>query len=709
MDEKMLKSEYKKLDKSIAINTLLSFGRGCYYNPKTQKQSKNIEDLLSKKDIDDKNYTIFSKGSFSYNYAFAATTRLSTDGNILFVNIFTIYLKAIKENLPTWTHRMTFAISKNKEIFQTISIIREPETYSWFSYKATNCFMESKQYSYSEMSNKTSKLFKTRLFSFEPLSYFLKDKNITYPENIDSYKEFAKAFTKFFDGNTKTVASNRVVDIEKDYKSLMTFLNYKEPVRKLNKKLQKLNEISLPEIKGKYPDTFGYAQKVDEYALLRVLSKNATTKKYEDIIKIFIDKNGSSCLKRTNVGTWTSTPLKNITNWDFPIYNIEDSALDKTIFRYTENILKDVKETDYSKLLPLVISNPLIEQLYKSSFKNICINLLNSLESSWYSFERIVKCYFGKINTNEKNLNRKLGLNKYQMEQLSKAISEYDSATEYRKYYFDINYMPFIVKCMFADNLDTKYRYCNISEWNIDIIDISNIDNDTFDKAVDIAKKIMVNYDYRYTDFFKAAVAITSNINTRLNIFNCFASFSGSKDHYRQDYLDYLEMYSKLSGVDANITKDLKVSFTGKNVEEQIVSAHDLLVSVYNTISSEIEKKAFDKAVSKVKKYEFEDEEFISVSPKSPQDIAREGITLCHCVKSYIPKVSNGYTNIMFIRKVTDKNTPFFTVEISNTGNIEQIHGHCNSNVEVGSSLENFVKKWAKQKKLKLNHYNKVR
>ena len=90
-------------------------------------------------------------------------------------------------------------------------------------------------------------------------------------------------------------------------------------------------------------------------------------------------------------------------------------------------------------------------------------------------------------------------------------------------------------------------------------------------------------------------------------------------------------------------------------------------------------------------------------------DLTEEGIKLHHCVGSYIQRVASGYTNIMFIRKKEDLSKPFYTVEITNDGSVQQIHGSCNCNVEKGSDLEKFVENWIKQKKLKLTNYNKIR
>ena len=97
------------------------------------------------------------------------------------------------------------------------------------------------------------------------------------------------------------------------------------------------------------------------------------------------------------------------------------------------------------------------------------------------------------------------------------------------------------------------------------------------------------------------------------------------------------------------------------------------------------------------------------IAPASPAEVASEGITLHHCVKTYISKITSGVTNIMFIRKKNQINILFFTVKILNSGNIEQFHEFGNRNACTESGMTEFVKKWAKARKLKTTNFNKVR
>lgn len=70
--------------------------------------------------------------------------------------------------------------------------------------------------------------------------------------------------------------------------------------------------------------------------------------------------------------------------------------------------------------------------------------------------------------------------------------------------------------------------------------------------------------------------------------------------------------------------------------------------------------------------------DLIMKPPESSEDIIFEGSVLHHCVGGYVERHAEGRTNILFIRKKTAPDTPFFTVEVSNELRIIQCHGYRN-------------------------------
>ena len=89
-------------------------------------------------------------------------------------------------------------------------------------------------------------------------------------------------------------------------------------------------------------------------------------------------------------------------------------------------------------------------------------------------------------------------------------------------------------------------------------------------------------------------------------------------------------------------------------------------------------KKAFMKHYKKRKKFEFRSGDLLLIQPEKFSDIINEGKALCHCVGGYAKRHANGSTNIFFIRKASEPDKPYFTIEVSNSFKILQCHGYRN-------------------------------
>ena len=109
-----------------------------------------------------------------------------------------------------------------------------------------------------------------------------------------------------------------------------------------------------------------------------------------------------------------------------------------------------------------------------------------------------------------------------------------------------------------------------------------------------------------------------------------------------------------------------------------------------------------------MRKYLFEDKNYKIVIPKSTCELKKEGLTLHNCLGSYCDRILLGKTNILFIRRQKDIDKPFFAAEISNTGEIKQVHGFGNKNASSERGLTEFIRKWSKEKNLTCSDYNKI-
>lgn len=102
----------------------------------------------------------------------------------------------------------------------------------------------------------------------------------------------------------------------------------------------------------------------------------------------------------------------------------------------------------------------------------------------------------------------------------------------------------------------------------------------------------------------------------------------------------------------------------------------------------------------RIKLYERIGDEFEIIVPRKPEEIVTEGATLNHCVGSYVDSVASGYKTILFLRKKSQSDIPFYTIEINDL-RVIQIHG--NHNRWLGNNPEaiQFVVDWLKDVKIR--------
>ena len=102
-----------------------------------------------------------------------------------------------------------------------------------------------------------------------------------------------------------------------------------------------------------------------------------------------------------------------------------------------------------------------------------------------------------------------------------------------------------------------------------------------------------------------------------------------------------------------------------------------------------------------VKKFAYEDDEFMIVVPKTPVEIMNEGSYLHHCVGGYVSSVARGETNILFLRKKSDPYSSFYTIEVGNNNVVRQIHGMYNRWLGNNPEAIPFMVKWIKEKNVR--------
>lgn len=78
------------------------------------------------------------------------------------------------------------------------------------------------------------------------------------------------------------------------------------------------------------------------------------------------------------------------------------------------------------------------------------------------------------------------------------------------------------------------------------------------------------------------------------------------------------------------------------------------------------------------------------IQPKQLSDIAYEGKVLSHCVGGYAERHAKGALSIMFIRKKSEPDKPYYTMEVSADGKIVQVRGK--RNIAPNKEVEDLIK-----------------
>lgn len=158
--------------------------------------------------------------------------------------------------------------------------------------------------------------------------------------------------------------------------------------------------------------------------------------------------------------------------------------------------------------------------------------------------------------------------------------------------------------------------------------------------------------------------------------------------NFKHDYEDYISAALKL-----------RYDLTDRNVlyPKNLKHAHDAATEIVT--DKEFKKGELPeiaKQYHSYKKFCFEDENFILTPPKRHADLKWEGKLLNHCVASYAKNIAKGNTIILFIRRKSEPDRPYFTLNIA-PKTYKQIQCRGQRNCDYPPEVAEFMKKWRKE------------
>lgn len=150
-------------------------------------------------------------------------------------------------------------------------------------------------------------------------------------------------------------------------------------------------------------------------------------------------------------------------------------------------------------------------------------------------------------------------------------------------------------------------------------------------------------------------------------------TYLNTKNNLVTSMADMYNMYNRLKELGFTVKKPTSLTI------DKMFALHDYYSDIMRENQEFVNKAIFDKIKDTYKKYEYENDRFMVISPESQEDIVNEGLVLHHYVASYVNRHVDGLSAIMFIRKKDEPDKPFYTMEICpNNNSIIQVRGKCN-------------------------------
>lgn len=436
-----------------------------------------------------------------------------------------------------------------------------------------------------------------------------------------------------------------------------------------------------------------------DWAVLRYLFRR-NDGGLDESYRVMVHNNGKILLAR-RIGPNNWTTATNISSgWrgsKGKIVNYEEMKNHKRL-SYIADMVSTFPENSRLGRIITILRNPVAEQLYKAGYVHIAKDLLVDNE-----FNKHIKNMFGECNLKEKNLFAKFGANKAQMdilEEYFKAKENYNSSGSY--YSRDYGFRSIeMIKSLF----ETK--------------DISHIDEETFRNLVGMINMMGRSaYSVNIREQFGLPEHLGYNTQQQIKIwlklyrialkYQKNGGFSSNSRDNNVFYLlrDTISVYNKFP-------ESMRPAFDIAKVDSysDVVRLHDGITNLYNAMRTEImdannkekEEKMRKLDEKRKKVFEAEDNEFLIRLPLKLSEIVEEGSKLSHCVGGYTDRHATGSTTILFLRKKSEANKPFYTIECHGTDpkkgiTVSQIHGHCNKWLGNNPEAIPFVLRWLRDK-----------
>ena len=476
----------------------------------------------------------------------------------------------------------------------------------------------------------------------------------------------------------------------KNQKDIINYLLQEKPKEKVN----------LPLITPKKPtvqknDTHvaTLTRANEEYCCLTVFTALANSEYFHELFRIYVSKKEFVSVKvvKGELEPVEFTELMaNFTIEEYP----KDVVAGTKLCYYTE-IIKTIPASKRGRAIHTFIKEPLFESFCKMDHEDIVTYIL---QQSKYNYETALAHFLGFLypfymDRTKKKFN---AITMMSANQLSKLCDEFKEASNSeKKQFFECDNTMIILRNAFGKTL-------------------FQLSDESYSEMLNLVKRMMkAGLDANSAIMLQECLTIDERLydkNTKAAVIARLTLFSDEElknfcTGGLREYHEYLSIVSEYQE-DIEQLEMFRGTFTScENIGIMLNNIRNI-----NEIMKDRERvEQFQNSIMNVSQYTYENDNYKIIMPYGPQDLVYEGNQLNHCVGGYVDRVIKGQTYILFLRRKEAPATPFFTIEISYDGKIEQMHGQSNCNIDSVEGLPEFVDEWCDSKKVKKHNLNKIR
>ena len=332
-------------------------------------------------------------------------------------------------------------------------------------------------------------------------------------------------------------------------------------------------------------------------------------------------------------------------------------------------------KTASSEALVCMIKDPMLEKIAKS------YGGVRQIES--FSHKSSYSLFFGEdINKKAKTPEKWLGVNKYQLTKLIQFMNSPQGLTTWA-----LNQSIRIFKAAIGENVAAIDNHTS----DLFINNLNSICD--MDSALSWGRSFGAPGEVTWTRQMLKKIMRSNRAETLIPLLR-----------------DTVVMWNRLENPKPPL-EDISVSELGR-LHDTFVAMHNEQLRHWRERLEEQNRKELEKRakLNKVKielrkTLEFEDKEYLIRLPVDKNEIVKEGLELHHCVGSYAERYETGDTTIMFLRKKSEPDKPFYTIEVGievltdKISKLRVIQAHSFGNKWMGNDPEAIptVVRWLRQ------------